>query len=204
MNRICLSWMMIQERYLGAGSEVGVFPWLQESSAESGQLGLKHGHPASCRGHEFIRHLQSRTQSALSLTCVHEHSRQCIEQVLHQLWAQTHFLSDTTAAKTVSHFKACVTPRYEAEQWEHKHTKIQGLKIQRERMIRFKPLYSLWDSPADCRVLGWKYLRKSHKKTLDHSSDAMLCRTVMNSKEPISLWNKCFSQIPVGHNYQHP
>ncbi len=84
------------------------------------------------------------------------------------------------------------------------NTKIQGLKIQRERMIRFKPLYSLWDSPADCCVLGWKYLRKSQKETLDHSSDAMLCRTVMNSKEPISLWNKCFSQIPVGHNYQHP
>lgn len=168
MNRICLSWMMIQERYLGAGSDVGVFPWLQVSSAEGGQLGLKHGHPASCRGHEFIRRLQSRTQSALSLTCVHEHPRQRIKQVLHQLWAhaQTYFVRKRSCKNGVTYQSLCDT---EIWIWEMgtqlntadlAHTKIQGLKIQRERMIRFKPLYSLWDSPADCRVLGWKHLRK--------------------------------------------
>lgn len=55
------------------------------------------------------------------------------------------------------------------------HTKIQGLKIQRERMIRFKPLYSLWDSPADCRVLGWKHLRKSQKKHHSITHQTMQC-----------------------------
>jgi len=90
----CWTWMMmIQESYLGAGSEVGVFPWLQESSAESGQLGLKHGHSASGRAHEFICRLQSRTQSALSLSRVCEHPRQSVQEVLHQLraHAQTHW-----------------------------------------------------------------------------------------------------------------
>lgn len=142
---------MIQDSYLGAGSEVGVFPRLQESSAEGGQLGLKHGHSASGRGHEFICRLQSRTQSALSLTRVREHPRQSVQQVLHQLRA--HAQTQITQLQKRCRISKLVwyrdtkpgngNPNTALISLSHTHTQsYEDLKY-REGMIRFKPLYSL-------------------------------------------------------------
>lgn len=160
---VCWTWTMFQESYLGAGSEVGVFPRLQESSAEGGQLSLKHGHSASGRGHEFICRLQSRPQSALSLARVREHPRQSVQQVLHQLRAHAQTHRYNAAAKNGVAYQSS----HGSEIWSwgmgtQTHTHIYKDLKYREGVIRFKPLYSLWDSPADCHVLGWKYLRETN------------------------------------------